>query len=357
MKQTLILCLLLAYRLFAQETKPPALMLPDQTETPRMKTWINYRYGMFIHYGMNTFVGTQQVPKPPPATTYSPPPIDVDAWIKLAKDAGMKYAVLTTKHSGGFCLWDSKALWHGKEFDYDVAASGNKTDVVKAFVNACKKYGIAPGFYYCLSDTYANQSAPIPKLFSVGLMPDDAFELAKAQLAELATNYPDCRYFWLDTPQTATAAQQAVFYDLLRRKNPENVVLMNTHYAAHAKTGDQSLLEKKMNRAYPSDFLNTESKQQPEGIVSKTQQWQGKTLFMGYEHCDMAGHGWFNSGAPKPGDELFQLYQTIRQADGNLLLDVGPSRDGVIAPAYREALLQLKERIDTYEKSGAAASK
>ncbi len=71
----------------------------------------------------------------------------------------------------------------------------------------------------------------------------------------------------------------------------------------------------------------------------------------------MAGHGWFDSGAPKSVDELFQLYQTIRQAGGNLLLDVGPTRDGVIAPAYRDTLLQLKERIDAYEKSAAATPK
>jgi alpha-L-fucosidase len=132
---------------------------------------------------------------------------------------------------------------------------------------------------------------------------------------------------------------------------------MNHHFAAHAKTGDQSLLDRVTSRAYPVDFLNTEASQRPDGVVSQTQRWNGKTLFMGYEHCDMAGHGWFNSGDPKPVDELLQLYQTIRQDGGNLLLDIGPPRDGVIAPAYRETLLQLKERIDAYEKSAAATPK
>jgi alpha-L-fucosidase len=113
-----------------------------------------------------------------------------------------------------------------------------------------------------------------------------------------------------------------------------------------------------MNRAYPVDFLNTEARQRPEGVVSKTQQWNGKTLFMGYEHCDMAGHGWFDpKGEPRSVDELFQLYQSVRRNGGNLLLDVGPTRDGIIAPAYRETLLQLKERIDAYEKSAAATAK
>ena len=316
-----------------------------------MKTWSNYRYGMFIHFSMNTFVGTQQVPNPPPATTYAPPPLDVDAWVKLAQAAGMKYAVLTTRHSAGFCLWDSKVIWHGKEFDYDVAASSNNTDVVQAFMDACKKHGIAPGFYYCLIEGYANTSVPFKEQWAKGMMPDDAFELAKAQLAELATKYPACHYFWIDIPTTASVAQQAALYDLLRRKNTDNIVLMNSHFAANAKTGDEGLLARKVSTLYPSDILNSESKRLPAGVVSKTQRWNGKTLFLGYEHCATAGQGWFDpKGEPKPVDELFNLYQMIRQDGGNLLLDVGPTRDGVIRPAFRETLLQLKERIDAYEK-------
>lgn len=345
--------ILLAQPLLAQESTNPSLLLPDEGKTQRIQKWMDYHYGMFIHYSMNTFVGTQQVPTPPPPTTYSPPALKVDEWIKLAKDAGMRYAVLTTRHSAGFCLWDSKVPWHGKEFDYDVASSGNKTDVVQAFMDACKKYGIAPGFYYCLIEGYANTSIPFREQWSKGLMPEDVFQLAKAQLAELAANYPDCHYFWIDIPGTASVAQQAELYDMLRRKNPENVILMNAHFAAHARTGDQDLLEKKRSRQYPSDFLNTEAKQRPEGTVSNFQNWNGKTLFLGYEHCDTAGHGWFNSGAPKSADELFDLYQSTRDKGGNLLLDIGPPRDGVIPPSYRDMLLELKNKIEAFEKRSA----
>jgi alpha-L-fucosidase len=357
MKQTFLITLLMAARFCAADT----LMLPDQTETPRLKRWIDYHYGMFIHFNINTSVGTEHVPNPPPATTYAPTALNVDSWVRLAKDAGMKYAVLTTKHDGGFCLWDSKAPWRGKEFAYDVAASGNKTDVVKAFVNACKKYGIAPGFYYCLADCYANKSATIPDIYRKGVMPDDAFELAKAQLAELATNYPECHYFWLDTPKTASVAQQAALYDLLRRKNPEIVVLMNHHLAGPkkmggtgAETGDQTLVEKGKQVAYPVDVLNTEVWQKPKGVVSRIQQWQGKPLFMGYEHCDVAGGRWFNTMKPKSAAALFQLYKTIRQAGGNLLLNVGPTPAGTMRPEFRTLLLRLKPQIEAFEKSLAA---
>jgi hypothetical protein len=69
----------------------------------------------------------------------------------LAKDAGMKFAVLTSKHVAGHCLWVSKVQFRGKEFDNDVATSGDKTEVIAGFVTACKKYGIAPGLYWCRS--------------------------------------------------------------------------------------------------------------------------------------------------------------------------------------------------------------
>ena len=318
-----------------------------------MKRWNNLRYGMFIHYNINTIVGTEQVPNPPPATTFAPPALDVDAWIRLAKDAGMKYAVLTTRHSAGFCLWDSKVMWHGKEFNYDVAASGNKTDLVKAFMDSCAKYGITPGLYYCLLEGYAN-SVPLQNQWERHMMPDDAFELAKAQLAELATRYPDCHYFWIDIPITASVAQQAALYDLLRRKNHENIVLLNGHQAGGAKTDDHELLERRRDQLYPSDILNTEvgSGGVPVGLVSKTQKWNGKNLFLGYEHCDIAGQNWFNTRGPKKADEIFDTYQKTRKAGGNLLLDIGPPRDGVIPPAFRDTLLQVKEKIDVFEKSG-----
>ena len=73
---------------------------------------------------------------------YSPDKLDVDQWISVVRDAGAKYAVLTTKFNDGFCLWPSKLT------NYTVANSANKTDVVAKFMEACDKHGIIPGFYY-----------------------------------------------------------------------------------------------------------------------------------------------------------------------------------------------------------------
>ena len=87
-------------------------------------------------------------PEEVPATRTIPTNLDVRQWIRVAHDLGAKYAVLTAKHMSGFCLWDSEG------YDYDVAASGNKTDVVAAFMAACKEFGMRPGFYYCILDPH-----------------------------------------------------------------------------------------------------------------------------------------------------------------------------------------------------------
>ena len=218
--------LLLPFLLTASFASAAEPLLPDSAETPRMKEWREMKYGMFLHFGMSTFTGNEFDPGDQPSTTYAPETIDADQWIRVAKEAGMKYAVLTSKHVAGHCLWDSKVQFRGKEFDYDVATSGNKTDVVRAFVDACGKHGIVPGLYYCLLD-FRNNSLKHEHQWGAFLLPDDFFQLAKDQLTELATNYPEVRYYWLDIPRAASPAQRAALYDMLRRLNPKCVVLFN----------------------------------------------------------------------------------------------------------------------------------
>src|SRR5437868_4833758 len=98
---------------------------------------------MFIHFGMSTFLGQEIPDGKAPSTAYVPDKLDVDQWISVARDAGMKYAILTAKHVAGHCLWPSALT------DYTVASSSNQTDVVGAFVKACEKKGLMAGLYYC----------------------------------------------------------------------------------------------------------------------------------------------------------------------------------------------------------------
>ena len=351
MKTTLLVVLLLASRIFAQDANQPTLILPDQTETERMKKWRDLGYGLFICFNMNTFTGIQLDLGKAPATKYKPDKLDVNQWIRTAKEAGMKYAVLTTKHTGGFCLWDSKVPFHGKEFDYDVAATGNKTDVVKAFVDACKKYGIVPGFYYSLMDSRHN-SVKGRAQFRSFLLGDDYFELVKGHLTELLTNYPDCHYYWIDVPRSASQKQLTTIYNLLRKNDPRNVVLFNSHLG-WGKNSD-SFFEDAKGFSFPTDVINTENRPATTP-VSKFQRWQGKKYFVGYEHCHRLHERWFwvsvKISKPHPVKGLFNLYKTVRSNGGNLLLNVGPNRRGIIEQRYINTLMQLKQRIEPWEKS------
>src|SRR6478735_3997402 len=100
---------------------------------------IKRKYGMFIHFGINTFYDEEWTDGSKPPSSYKPDTVDADQWISTAKEAGMKYVILVSKHVDGFCLWNSKYT------DYDVGSSGNKTDVVEDVAMACKKYGIGMG--------------------------------------------------------------------------------------------------------------------------------------------------------------------------------------------------------------------
>lgn len=337
MKAAVVLTVLLLTRTIA------APLLPDTEETQRMKDWRSLEYGMFLHFGMSTFTGNELDPGTVPSTTYAPPQVDADQWIRVAKEAGMKYAVLTSKHVAGHCLWDSKVIFRGKEFDYDVATSGNQTDVVRAFVTACTKHGIRPGLYYCLLD-FRNNSVPDNDQWGKFLLPDDFFQLAKDQLTELATNYPEVTYFWLDIPRAASEAQRAEIYTLLRRINPRCVVLFNHGFLNKKPNLNQQTTQ---GHSWPTDILNSERDVIPEPFVH-SQEWNGTRHHLGYEHCDVIGKHWFwtPDDQPRSTEKLFALYDsTVHRAGGNFLLDAGPDKNGRLTEWQIEALMKLKSKI------------
>ena len=133
---------------FAQQaiTEP----IPSSKPSVYQLQQIKRRYGMFIHFGINTFYDQEWTDGSKPPASYKPLVVDADQWISTARDAGMKYVILVTKHVDGFCLWDSKYT------NYDVGSSGNKTNVVEAVAEACRKYGIGMGIYYSLWDRHQN---------------------------------------------------------------------------------------------------------------------------------------------------------------------------------------------------------
>ena len=122
------------------------VLIPATKPNLAQQDMIKRGYGMFIHFGINTFNNIEWSDGTLPVESYNPTNLDPDQWVRTAKEAGFRYVLLVTKHHDGFCLWDSKYT------TYDVASSPVKTDVVKAVSEACKKYGIGFAIYYSLWD-------------------------------------------------------------------------------------------------------------------------------------------------------------------------------------------------------------
>ncbi|MDE5658601.1 MAG: alpha-L-fucosidase, partial [Muribaculaceae bacterium] len=157
---------------------------PSHKENSCQKKMRERGYGMFIHFGMNTFNGMEWSEGKDPASLYNPTELDCEQWVRTARDAGFRYVLLVTKHHDGFCLWDSAVT------DYDVASSGNPTDVVKAVSDACRKYGLEFGVYYSLWDRH-EPSYKADDFSGYRKYMDD-------QLTELLTNYGDVCEIWFD---------------------------------------------------------------------------------------------------------------------------------------------------------------
>lgn len=150
MKKTIINLLLLFLSLPLAKGQEQILPVPSTQPSLAQQQQIARKYGMFIHFGINTFHDQEWTDGSKPASSYQPTTVDAEQWIRAARDAGMKYVILTAKHHEGFCLWDSKYT------EYDVANSGNKTNVIEAVAKACKKYDIGLGLYYSLWDRKVN---------------------------------------------------------------------------------------------------------------------------------------------------------------------------------------------------------
>ncbi|MBN2216102.1 MAG: alpha-L-fucosidase [Pirellulales bacterium] len=317
---------------------------PAAERTPELAEWESLNYGMFIHFGMSTFTADEFDPGEKPSTTYAPTALDVDQWICAARDAGMKYAVLTAKHVSGHCLWDSKVSWKGKEYDYDVATSSNPTDVVAAFMKACKKYDVQPGIYYCIWDRH-NQARAEQKTDGAG---PEYFDLVKGHMAELHTRYPGIREQWIDIPWYLTAAQRRELYDLIKRHSPACLVLMNNGY----HDGSEAIRA----GCWPSDLINGEVTIPPPSGHDPVKKFDGKTYYQPMEVCEVVGKHWFYipGDVPKPPSALHLLYRNSVERGANLLLDVGPDRSGRVPDDQVEALVNLKRAIDHPDKFPAS---
>jgi alpha-L-fucosidase len=315
---------------------------PATTRTPVLKRYEDMQFGVSFHFSMNTFTGNDYETGGVPATTYNPTKLDVRQWIRVARDLGARYAVLTAKHMSGFCLWDSKG------YDYDVAESRRKTDVVAAFMAACKEYGIAPGFYYCILDPH-NEG----KFDWDSHVPDQYYRLIKHHLTELHTRYRTPVYQLLDITWKLNLEQRWEVYKLIKSLSPDCIVVMN-----------QAFYQSKRNlgricepASFPTDVINAEDTLPPPEGHDPNVKFEGKTYYMPMEAWIPTGppytpmppmHSWFWREGFKTQDPqvIADAYHACRKRNSNLLLNLSPDTTGRLPDETVRAMQQVAKLIN-----------
>ena len=323
--------------LFAASTP----LAPATEETTALADYQRLRFGCSFHFNIPTFTGDDYDVGKVPATTYNPTHLDVRQWIRVAHDLGAKYAVLTAKYMSGFCLWDSKG------YNYDVAASGNKTNVVAAFVAACKEYGLQPGFYYCILDPHNEGKFDWNSLIS-----DKYFDLIKHHVTELHSTYPNTFYQLFDITWKLTAAQRWELYRLVKSYSPNCIVVDNQGFK-QSRVNQGRMCE---TASWPTDVINGEDTLPPLEGHNPHVAYEGKHYYVPFETWFPTGpiyppmptmHTWFWHPWYKPqsAEVIAQAYRDCMRGNANLLLNLAPDNTGRLPQDQVDTMHRVSELI------------
>jgi len=331
--------------------------VPSTKPGKYQKQQIKRKYGMFIHFGINTFHNEEWTDGSKPASTYRPTAIDARQWVETAKKAGMKYIILVTKHHEGFCLWDSKYT------DYDVASSGNTVNVVEAVARECKRQGISLGLYYSLWDRKQNADT---KDASLDAAYDQYMIDQLNELMDITGKYTKIVELWLDGSWEKPSYRWPFdeIYQTIKRREPQCQIAINWSIGEPDKIGDpvdttltmmafyRPILPDKQKtgdpiRYFPGDFRLGDP-YLPADPDPKLFMYEGKTYYMPWESTVCMSERWFyhtDDKTYKSIDELVDLYAKATAQDNILILNCPPNRDGRMREKDIELLIELRKRI------------
>lgn len=272
------------------------------------------RYGMFIHYGLYSLLGRHEwvmCYERIPFTEYrklaerfSPETLDMNRWAETARDSGMRYMCLTTRHHEGFALFDTKAS------DFNSVRTCGR-DLVKEYVEACRRHNLRVGLYYSVADWGDNGFLAGPKKDPSGWK--RFVDTAHKQLAELMSNYGKIDYLFYDgCPPPETWGCREINKEI-RRLQPDILI------------SDRCGLEEDVRSA--EQYTIADPGRLWESCMTMNQSW-------GYNYGD---RNW------KTPVEVVRTLLTCAHNGGNLLLNVGPRFDGTIQQEAMEILQVVGE--------------
>jgi alpha-L-fucosidase len=285
-----------------QAQEPPEVVADRER---RMKWWHDARFGMFIHWGLYSTIGRHEwvmenegwpvADYEQHAKIFKPVPNAARAWARLAKTAGQKYMVMTTKHHEGFCNFDAS-----KYTNYCAPKQGPGRDLVHEYVEAARAEGMHVGFYYSLMDWHHPDGAICAT--------DDAarqrfVEYSHGLIRELMTNYGKIDVLWYDVdwPLNATQWESERMNKMVFELQPDIIVNNRNGLPGDFQTPEQQITADKNGRAWESCMTLNDS-------------W-------GYQRAD---DDW------KSPRRVVQNLITCAKDTGNYLLNIGPKADGTI---------------------------
>ncbi len=320
----------------------------------RMQWWRDARFGMFIHWGLYSVPAGEwngktgygewiresaQIPVGQYdqfLSQFNPTKFDADSWVKMARDAGMKYVVITTKHHDGFDLFKSKFS------DFDIDSTPFKRDIMAEMAAACKKYGLKMCWYHSIMDWHHPDYLP-RRTWEEATRPVDGanfnryVQYLRNQVTELLTNYGPIGVMWFDGEWESTwnDSYGKPLYDLCRSLQPN--VIVNNRVSNNRSGG-----------------MNSDGTDQRVGDFSTPEQTIPSTGLgdVDWETCmTMNDHWGYNSHDKnwKSSEELIHNVVDIASKGGNYLLNVGPRADGTFPP---EAVARLHDIGNWMKENG-----
>ncbi len=352
----ILMSLVRAQELVESQTETLAqLGTPEEVqEQARMAWWREARFGMFIHWGLYAIPAgewkgetnhaewirtTAQIPIDEYdkfVHEFNPIKFDADEWVRMAKDAGMKYIVITSKHHDGFSLFNSRYT------DFDIMSTPFKRDIMDELANACRKYGLKICWYHSIMDWHHPDYLPRrgwESRTTDGADFDRYISHMKKQLKELIQNYGDIGVLWFDGEWEETWNHEygQDLYDYVRNLQPS--IIINNRVDA-GRAGMQGLTKE---GNYAGDFGTPEQEIPPTGLPG-----------IDWETCmTMNDHWGYNkhNNNWKSSKDLIQKLADIASKGGNFLLNVGPTAEGLFPQASIDRLAAMGQWMKTNGES------
>ena len=332
----------------------------------RMKWWRDARFGMFIHWGLYAAPAGEWKGKKVggggewimnsariPVNEYeqlrdqfNPDKFDAKEFVRIAKDAGMKYIVITSKHHDGFCLWDSKVS------NYTIMSTPFKRDILKELSVACEAAGVRLCFYHSIMDWHhPDAQAPHYPTYNTGKLKNPNFakyreEYLKPQIKELLTNYGNIGVMWFDgewIPEWSEE-QGRDLYTFIKKIRPD--IIINNRVGV----GRKGMAGMTKEGAFAGDFGTPEQEIPATGFPG-----------MDWESCITMNDTWgFKKSDSKWKSAATMIHMLIDTSSkgGNLLMNVGPTAEGLIPAPSAERLAEVGKWMKVNSESiyGSAPS-